>query len=464
MQFSSITIDPFWTSHHPSCHRKSHDMSKLHPSPLSANSESALSSHSPIHTITQKVDNNFASKPYHSRKAHNKSRGGCDACKKRRKKCDQSQPRCGLCLSHNSPCHYASSEKGSLTPRTPPTQPLPLTISHKNGLPNSNPSELELLTHFHHHTLPTLGSSTVQKAILGYIPTAFTHTYLHHAILTLSAAHLSTLLPTPHHTFTKHQYQHASSAFSTFRSQLALPFTASHFDTIILTCILLNVTTFSSSTRYPSSESWLFSSPSRPGESGQWLSVQGGLRSLLFQGRAFLASSPWARVMEQEAGTFPPENSNAFAHSQNLPPSVPSSFPTLFSISSSSTNENNTYYAPFGMLIYLLSIPSSEIRLTQWIAFINRLGPEFLQLLKCRDERALLILAYWLALMCEVNIWWVENRVRSECSACCRWLDVSGSEGLREFLAYPARCCGYVLGSDQGMLVRLAEGGGDVEF
>ncbi|KAK4502429.1 hypothetical protein PRZ48_005854 [Zasmidium cellare] len=55
-------------------------------------------------------------KQYSTRKSHRKSRLGCNACKQKRVKCDEKQPRCGRCERTKKPCGYSSS--GSLTQAT----------------------------------------------------------------------------------------------------------------------------------------------------------------------------------------------------------------------------------------------------------------------------------------------------------------------------------------------------------
>ncbi|KAH7145423.1 hypothetical protein B0J13DRAFT_474079 [Dactylonectria estremocensis] len=53
-------------------------------------------------------------KPYHTKRAHSKSRAGCKTCKRRRVKCDESRPTCHNCILRNEPCIYPSSEDSGL--------------------------------------------------------------------------------------------------------------------------------------------------------------------------------------------------------------------------------------------------------------------------------------------------------------------------------------------------------------
>ncbi|GFF62335.1 hypothetical protein IFM60648_00596 [Aspergillus lentulus] len=53
-----------------------------------------------------------------SRRSHQKSRLGCQNCKRRRVKCDELKPSCGNCLRHSVDCDYALNPERSSTPST----------------------------------------------------------------------------------------------------------------------------------------------------------------------------------------------------------------------------------------------------------------------------------------------------------------------------------------------------------
>lgn len=77
--------------------------------------------------------------------------------------------------------------------------------------------------------------------------------------------------------------------------------------------------------------------------------------------------------------------------------------------------------------------------------FMGRLEPPYLDLLLRKDPAALLVLSWWLALMCKVDEWWAETRVRSECTAICMRLENSEDPRILRLLEFPASCCGYLL-------------------
>lgn len=75
---------------------------------------------------------------------------------------------------------------------------------------------------------------------------------------------------------------------------------------------------------------------------------------------------------------------------------------------------------------------------------MGRLLPDFVNLLAAKEPRALLIMSYWLALMCtSVDEWWVGPRVTLECRAISMYLEACGDRRIIELLDFPARSCGY---------------------
>ena len=87
-------------------------------------------------------------------------------------------------------------------------------------------------------------------------------------------------------------------------------------------------------------------------------------------------------------------------------------------------SEPNPYADPLHQLLPLLALPPNHPSpLTPLTAFIGRLQPSFRSLILTRDTNALLIFAYWLALMARVGSWWIVCRARMECGAIVQYLE-----------------------------------------
>lgn len=69
------------------------------------------------------------------------------------------------------------------------------------------------------------------------------------------------------------------------------------------------------------------------------------------------------------------------------------------------------------------------------------MGLQFHTLLVEKEPRALLILAYWLALMSRIPQWWIVGRSRHECAAICAFLRSHPDPRLRALLEVPERIC-----------------------
>ncbi|KAK4180719.1 putative transcriptional regulatory protein [Triangularia setosa] len=91
---------------------------------------------------------------YRTRRAHTKSRNGCQSCKQRRKKCDERRPRCTRCVDRGLSCQYQSRQQqgGKWRPVSPVNSCSPSALSPIHGTDSLNPAELELLRHYLTHT------------------------------------------------------------------------------------------------------------------------------------------------------------------------------------------------------------------------------------------------------------------------------------------------------------------------
>ena len=374
-------------------------------------------------------------KPFRSRKTHSKSRTGCDSCKRRRKKCDERTPICSCCSEQGLLCHYGKPNETSLVPRERPSQPLRPALAW-TGLPGLTTDEAKLFHHFHAQTLPTLGSSSVQSAIECCLPAAVNFDFFRHSVCTLAASH-TVFLSENRDSSINH---HFDKALCTFRQRLTFPITCKDLDAILTSCVLLGMITFSTLHETPRNSQ---------GQSDKvdlrWLTSQIGLRAILFDTRHLLGESSWASVYKQDAphfrGEIPPILGNGDLFSEY----ALGDLNTLLGISPESNQGNNVYDAVLQSLIPLLSMKPSDISLTQLMAVMYRFKPEFYELLERRDLRALLLLAYWLGLMCRVDLWWVSSRARSECMTHCEYLDSCGDRSFRKLLVFPAQCCNYQL-------------------
>lgn len=149
------------------------------------------------------------------RKPHTKSRNGCASCKKRHIKCDELQPRCAACSISRLECHYPSpppavtrsagwkplSNGRSSQVRTDVTGPRRFLAADAR---DCTFPELELLYNFSFETYRTLSPLPTQQNVWRQIAVqlGLTYPFLMHQILAISSLHLAQSRPGRRHYYT----------------------------------------------------------------------------------------------------------------------------------------------------------------------------------------------------------------------------------------------------------------------
>lgn len=202
--------------------------------------------------------------------------------------------------------------------------------------------------------------------------------------------------------------------------------------------MLLSIMSFKTEEASPS-KSWVFSN--RP-DALSWLTIQSGLKILIAQLQPCLPRSMWLPV-------FLDADDEIFIYTDETPGPVglPEAFVELCDIDEETTIDTNPYHLALRKLAPLLELKPSLATFVKLIAFMGRIAPAFTRLLLAKDARALLIISYWFALMCSVDLWWVHGRVQSECVAICMVLEGHPDNRIRQLLRYPASVCGYTITS-----------------
>lgn len=121
----------------------------------------------------------------------------------------------------------------------------------------------------------------------------------------------------------------------------------------------------------------------------------------------------------------------------------------LCGIADETTVDENPCLWPLRMLMGLLPFERVTESSRVYNTWMGRLENPFYECLLRKEPPALVLLAWWLGLMCYVEEWWVEMRVRSECTAICTFLEDSCDPLVLKLLEFPASCCGYLLRHEQ---------------
>ncbi|PQE05610.1 C6 finger domain protein [Rutstroemia sp. NJR-2017a BBW] len=401
------------------------------------------------------------------RRAHKKSRKGCRNCKLRRVKCDEKRPSCFKCRDYGYICNYDSrtpdlemaisggsiaAETGeeiqswstfSSKPLKKPTIPITLepSITIGDGMSSMilDRQSLARLDRFRNRTVLSIGTPTTSELFqnISY-SMAFEHPYLMHVMQTLTATHDRFLaLPSPHsyHRSVTESY-HLSHAASLFNKKLFSPINDKDRDALWATAALMGIISISSieaSTPYEAwpltpysdtdldwlrmSESkvviWNLTKPDRPDSVFHKLSIH------------FIKAHTESEKREPNFSVLPPQ------------------FLELCEIDTFSTASNNPYYA---LLVGLVNITTADNKNSATQAFLGSLShmqSGFKGLMKSRDPRALLLVAWWYAKVHKLN-WWLELRAVTECQAICIYLGRYYADDLliKELLEFPRMECG----------------------
>ena len=171
---------------------------------------------------------------------------------------------------------------------------------------------------------------------------------------------------------------------------------ADNTDSLVGSCLLLAINEFCPPGFKPE-HSWVFTS--NPADLN-WLALQGGLRCILGITGSFINTSIWGPAF-QEAG----DELKPFQGEQSGRSGIHNDLADLCDIEDHSTAEQNPYHWPTQLLSRMLALkPYNRLeRYSIFVTWMGQIEPEFITLLRAKDERALLVLSWWMALMCAVS-------------------------------------------------------------
>jgi hypothetical protein len=262
--------------------------------------------------------------------------------------------------------------------------------------------------------------------------------YLMHAILGVACLHLNHLQP-GNQQRKLHEGYHWECAIRLYQTAMQAKIGPHNVDALIGSCILLGSNTVCTAGFRPS-HSWVFTS--NPADLN-WLALQGGLRCLLDLTAPFLGQSIWGesfRDAEEELRPFQDDRPGR----DGLDPELAD----LCGIDDSTNPQTSPYHGPLRLLSPMLArVPHDRPEnYTIFVSFMGQLPPEFITLLRAKDPPALVVLAYWMGLMCTQSTFqvWILARIRPECIAICQYLESATTEPrILNLLRFPATACGH---------------------
>ncbi|QIX00705.1 hypothetical protein AMS68_006222 [Peltaster fructicola] len=411
---------------------------------------------------------------------HTKVEGGCSSCKKRRQKCDEIKPSCSRCQRLGANCEYAAPRRRPVvvaaptdtsssdelvtttatTPTTDMTAPSPsvyscsarplvdLIFMSAMDLPNSfKPHSISRNLHAWLNTgfvkFEAFGDEVAQ---LYYrkecIRMALGRPYLLHVLMALAALQRRTLCTSESLIPGIEEVTYWQRGLKLFQQRLTGPTDCTDADALLATAAFINGCSFAFICTTDPAESW--PNKVRPDSLG-WLRVLPGPSLFLKQGKhLFKERVPGSR---DSGAALADHLMNVQSFKKPGIEDIPGCFVDLFELTPQSTLHNHPYHAmvrviaPYLQIIRDTQVPDAGI----YFAFMGNLTPQYSELLHQRDDRALLLLCYWYAILHSYNIWWSTVRATVECQAICMYLETTKDYRIRELLEYPADLCGYKL-------------------
>ena len=257
-----------------------------------------------------------------------------------------------------------------------------------------------------------------------------------HVIHTVTAIHDRYLYSSPKSRQTTTEAYHWSQAATLFNKKLSSPVQPFDRDAVWATAVLLCSTIFSSVEASDPEEAWPLKCP----ESSdlEWLRMLCGKLVIWDLTDPTRPDSAFHALADMHQSW---DLSSIGSELESIPPA----FIQLCGLENPSTACDNPYRAPMRALAPLLHIECNQSTVPNFLSFICGLQTDFKRLLEQKDPRALLMLAYWYAKICQ-SLWWTVRRAKLECQATCLYLERyhASETAIQEMLYYPKIRCGLV--------------------
>lgn len=303
--------------------------------------------------------------------------------------------------------------------RLPPLAPVSNAVWSSDGYNRYilDAQDCLLLYQFRQHTVFSLGGDHMVDAYeSSLLQKCFTNPFMMHGTLAVAALHFRYMTGTNEPSF--RESFHVSLCTSLFNRWLSQPLTEERKDPIWSGAGSLSIITFASTMATCPNQAWPLRSVDPLSDLG-WLRLGTGKMSL------------WNMVNPtREGSVFQPmfktlgELKREFiARPVYLLPELTQ----VCGIDTSSTPDNNPYFAMAHSMSALLHLPDDKATLGMLLAVAGSMHGSFQNLLHQRDPVALLLLCLWYAKARKCK-WWIDFRARYEIPAICRYLHANHAD------------------------------------
>ncbi|KAJ5644432.1 hypothetical protein N7507_010443 [Penicillium longicatenatum] len=382
------------------------------------------------------------------RRAHTKSRSGCDQCKRRRVKCDETGPPCTNCISRELDCTYvkASPKDASSLGR----QAIDLPLAARENGPVTQPSlapgspaspsaasgvrELELMHRFATDTYRSISTSESEMQVWQiHVPRlALRFEFLMNGILALAALHIaSTLEPPASFVYMDTALHHHNLTFAPFRASID-HLTEQNCEAVLAQSIITTVFGIA-----------LPRVTAARGESSNMtenivvlFELLQGVKNIITIGQPWIKLNlyPHQKGFKSDGPTLDSVTEAALDRLAVL------NDETLSSIDTDQYRINKDVIAHLHHCFTMYSIDGGPANALAWLAAVDK---EFVDNVRRRQPLALLILMHWGVLLWELDgqWWWARNSGRALVSELLLILQ-PGNARWADSLAWPRQKMG----------------------
>lgn len=204
-----------------------------------------------------------------------------------------------------------------------------------------------------------------------------------------------------------------------------------NWDTVMAAFFLQIMLTFSIQDESPSDQSSygqdIFAHTIDP------LAAVGGFNSLFYLYGPWQPQSRWSQILESTD-----DGDGTFSSPAPGIDGLPRAFVDLCELDADSTVHNNPYHHVVRILTPCLRLKPSTENYATLFACLGRVWPKLKTLFLRRDPRGMLLVAYWFALIRQIDQWWLAKRARSECRAIVAYLAALNDPAITALLPFPA--------------------------
>ena len=257
-----------------------------------------------------------------------------------------------------------------------------------------------------------------------------------HAIMALVAKHDRVNSQTPYNPPTSVELHHEYQATALLSMKLSKPLRADDCDAVGAVGALLGAWTLASIEAPTPEEAWPLRDLSP--DDLQWLKLSDGKTELLKLANFSRPESCFHSFFDEYL-----KQSQVTNHTNAAIAKLPGQFLALFDLGDHSNPTNNPYYRAVQNVALLRDVECDHENCLMFFSFTTDMQEEYQHLLRQKDPRALLLMAFWYAKVCRYQ-WWIARRAMVECKAICIYLDkYHATEAMiQDFLAYPKARCG----------------------